>query len=160
MFFKKKEDVVVTESNGNIKPKENYSTENKYSIRDSENEGIYLGKLIRRLKGINGQWNIAVRRYKNENPEKGNAIEIKKRLLVYISIPIIRDIEILTNKISDLGEMTVSKGKIYIDNTEIEGIKLLCGVISVKNENSIAYISYAFLNRILKLMFDDNSVKK
>ena len=154
IFNRKKETPLdsIIEINGNINKENNYCNK-KYTESENASEGMYLSKLIKRLKGINGQWNVSIRRYKKEYPDN-KEILIKKRILVYITIPIIRDILKLENKIVDLGEMTVSKGKIYTEDTAIDGIKLLCGVIIIKDEDSLAYTSYIFLNKILQVMFD------
>lgn len=130
----------------------NFNPDESHSQRDDCREGESFSKIIRRLRGVNGQWSYVVRRYKDND-------DVKKRFLVYITIPIHKNVEAIEDKISGLGDMTVSRGKLYIDQTKVNDIKLLCGVISIKNLDMVASISYKFLNRIMKVLFDDENVE-
>lgn len=112
-----------------------------------------LDNIINRLSGVNGKLNFITKRYKDDDGT------IQKKLLVFLEVPVTKNHQTLYDliKSNKLDESNLSKGKITLEDTEISGIKILRGIITIKtNDKKKTRKIKMLLDKLMDIFFSSN----
>ncbi len=111
---------------------------------------VNFNLILNRLIGVNGKINVITKR------RKLNDGAVKKEVLIFIEIPMTKDYdkarEIIEN--SQYNKQSLMKGKIVIEDTDIDGIKILKGILKVNpNDKDKLLKIKQMVDKLLNLFF-------